>query len=381
MKTLIILFLLLPSFAFAQQQQIVSLDSFISKQVQDYKIPGLAIGIIKNGKVMFKKGYGITSTTDSVPVTTATVFPIMSCTKAFTAAAIGLLVDQGKVGWGDKVVHYLPDFKLSDTSITNELTIADILSHRSGLESYEGDLLWYGTSYSRQEIVKRIKYSAVRNRFRKDHGYQNVMYLVAGLVIEKVTGQSWDDFIEAKFFSPLSMKKSSTSIKEMVKAKSHAKPHLTSQPLALMNLDNIAPAGAINSTIDDLLNWLLLWIDKGMYKGKKLFSELTYDTITTEKIKVSSSSDESYGFGWNIGYANGKKVLAHGGGLPGFKSYAIIMPENKTGVVILTNKLTYLNEELAGIILNYLNGEETDWKNAEKICMAKTSIFPIKKMR
>jgi hypothetical protein len=161
----------------------------------------------------------------------------------------------------------------------------------------------------------------------------------------------------------------------MVRAKSHAKPHLTSQPLALMNLDNIAPAGAINSTIDDLLNWLLLWIDKGMYKGKKLFSELTYDTITTEKIKVSSSSDESYGFGWNIGYANGKKVLAHGGGLPSFKSYAIIMPENKTGVVILTNKLTYLNEELAGIILNYLNGEETDWKNAEKNLYGKNFHF------
>ena len=225
MIKLFILLFLLPNFIFAQQQETDSLDVFISKQVKDYNIPGLAIGIIKNNQIIFKKGYGITSIIDSFPVTTQTVFPIMSCTKAFTAAAMGILVDEGKINWNDKVIKYLPDFKLSDPWITKHLTIADILSHRSGLESYEGDLLWYGTSYSRQEIVKRIQHSAIRNNFRIDYGYNNVMYLVAGLIIEKVTGQTWDNFVKEKLFLPMSMNSSSTSIKQMVKEKSYAQPH------------------------------------------------------------------------------------------------------------------------------------------------------------
>jgi CubicO group peptidase (beta-lactamase class C family) len=195
MKILAIFIVLLPSLILAQQP-IDSLDYFIQKQVIDYKIPGLAIGIIKDNAVVFKKGYGRISTADSLPVTTQTIFPILSCTKAFTAAAIGILVDQGKLKWDDKVTKYLPYFKLSNQITTNQLTISDILSHRSGLEGFEGDLLWYGTDYSRQEIVRRIQYSPLRNTFRKDFGYQNVLYLVAGLIIEKVTGETWDEFIQ-----------------------------------------------------------------------------------------------------------------------------------------------------------------------------------------
>ena len=152
MKKIFIILLIIPCFVFAQYQT-DSLDAFIAKQVADYHIPGVAIGIIKGNDIVFKKGYGINSTVDSIPVSVQTVFPVMSCTKAFTAAAMGILVDEGKVHWNDRVIKYLPDFKLSDSWIAKHLTIADILSHRSGLKGFDGDLLWYGTSYSRPEVV------------------------------------------------------------------------------------------------------------------------------------------------------------------------------------------------------------------------------------
>jgi len=362
LKMLNLFFLIISVPVFAQELATDSLDAFIAKQVEEYHIPGLAVGVIRNNQVIFKKGYGITSKIDPIPVNTRTIFPIMSCTKAFTAAAMGMLVDQGKIEWKDKVIKHLPNFKLSDPWITKELTIADILSHRSGLESFDGDLLWYGTDYSREEIARRIRYSAIRKDFRTEFGYQNVMYLVAGLIIEKVTGHTWDDFLKGQIFSPMSMNSTTTTITDSVPGAEYARPHLTNNPIPLMNVDNIGPAGSINSNIDDMLKWVQLWIDKGDFKGKRIFSEDAFKTITTEKIKQSMSSDDGYGFGWNIGYEDGRKVLAHGGGMPGLKSFITIMPEQKTAIVILTNRLTYFNEELADVITDFVNSEQIDWK-------------------
>jgi CubicO group peptidase (beta-lactamase class C family) len=348
-KRLLIILFLVPYCSFAQNPQLDSLDAFIAKQVADYHIPGVAVGVISNNQVV--------------------------CTKAFTSAAMGILVDKGRVRWDDKVIKYLPDFKLSDPWITKELTIADVLSHRSGLESYEGDLLWYGSSYSRQEIARRIRYSRIRNHFRSDYGYQNVMYLVAGLIIEKITGESWDDFIKENIFAPLSMHNSSTSITAL-EGKDYSRPHLTNKPIPLLSLDNIAPAGAINSTIDDMLRWMQLWINKGSFNGNQLLSEDSYKTISTIKVMLSNESDEGYGFGWNIGFENGKKVLSHGGGLPGYKSFITLIPAEKTGIIVLTNRLTYLNEELTGIIQDYFNSGKTDLKDAESELMGKNFHFP-----
>lgn len=364
MRKLIILLLFIACIVQSRSQQTDALDAFIAKQVKAYNIPGAAIGIIKNNQVVFRKGYGVTSTVDSIAVTTQTVFPIMSCTKAFTAAALGMLVDEGKVQWDDKVIQFLPDFKLSDPWITNHITIADLLSHRSGLESYEGDLLWYGTNYSRKEVVRRMQYSAIKKQFRADYGYNNVMYLVAGLIIEKISGLTWDDFIKKRFFEPLSMHNSSTTVQTMKNATSFARPHLTNIPIPIMSLDNIAPAGAVNSTIDDLLHWVQVWIDKGVYNGNPFLSENSFATITTSKTMMSPTADESYGFGWNVGFENGKKILAHGGGLPGYKSFITIIPDEKIAIIVLTNKLTYFNEEITDIIMRYLFSEKMNWEEA-----------------
>jgi CubicO group peptidase (beta-lactamase class C family) len=365
---------LLPSLILAQHP-IDSIDYFIQKQVIDYKIPGLAIGIIKDNAVVFKKGYGRISTADSLPVTTQTIFPILSCTKAFTAAAIGILVDQGKLKWDDKVTKYLPHFKLSNQLTTNKLTVSDILSHRSGLEGFEGDLLWYGTDYSRQEIVRRIQYSPLRKTFRKDFGYQNVMYLIAGLIIEKVTGETWDEFIHKEIFLPLSMRNSSTSINALLMRRNYAHPHLKDKPIPLLNMDNIGPAGSINSTIDDMLTWSQLWINEGAYKGKKILSTAAFQTITSSKVKVSNKPDESYGFGWYIEDEKGKRVLSHGGGMPGYKSLIIIVPQSKMGIVILTNKISYLIEQLAGVVLEYVASKSMNWEEVGRQLYGKNFRF------
>jgi len=375
MKKIIIVLLALPRLLFAQNLQTDSLDAFIAKEVSDYNVPGLSIGVIKGDRIILKKGYGINSIVDRIPVTTQTVFPIMSCTKAFTAAAMGILVDEGKVHWNDKVIEYLPDFKLSDPWITKHLTIADILSHRSGLESFEGDLLWYGTNYTRKEIVRRIQYAAIRNNFRVDFGYQNVMYLVAGLIIEKVTGQTWDNFIKTRFFLPLSMSSSSTSITQMMSNNNYAHPHMRNAPIPIINMDNIAPAGAINSNIDDMIYWLRLWINKGVYNGKRLFSEDTYKTITSAKVMFSNNADDAYGFGWYLGYENGRKILMHAGGMPGYKSLITIIPDDSIAIVILTNKITYLNEELADVITTYLQTKAMNWQEADENMYGKKFNF------
>jgi CubicO group peptidase (beta-lactamase class C family) len=375
MKLLFCLLLLLSHRVFSQHDPIDSLDAFISKQVCGYHVPGLSIGIIKGNKIVFQKGYGVMSAKDSAHVTASTIFPILSCSKAFTAAAIGMLVQEGKIKWDDKVVKYLPDFALSDPWITSHLTISDILSHRSGLESFEGDLLWYGTQYSRREIVRRLRYSPIKNNFRADFGYQNILYLAAGLIIEKVSGKTWDSFVQEKLFVPLHMNHTTTSIKD-VDSNNLALPHLGDAPGAPVNLDNIGPAGSINSNIEDMLGWLQLWIDGGKYHGVPLLSNNTVETMTSPKTFISENGDHSYGFGWEIEWNNQHKIISHGGGMPGYKSLVTIDPASQIGIIILTNKISYINEELTSIILDYLNGVQINWRESDKNLATRNFRYP-----
>lgn len=376
MKRLSIFLYLLPNIIFAQQQEIDSLDIFIAKQVQDYKVPGLAIGIIKGNKVIFKKGYGVTSSLDNFPVTTQTIFPLSSCTKAFTAAAMAVLVDEGKINWNDKVIKFLPDFKLSDPWITKELTISDILCHRSGLNSYEGDLLWYGTNYTEKEIVRKIQYSPIKNNFRIDFGYQNVMYLVAGMVIEVVSGRTYDKFVKEKLLDPLSMTKTSTSIVEMKKDKDYAQPHLQNKPIKLINMDNIAPAGAINSNIDEMMKWMQMWIGEGRINDTIIINENSFETITSIKTMTSGTSERGYGFGWYINYKDGEKILSHDGGMPGYKSNIVLFPKYGDAIVILTNKISPISDQLLSVLSQYLTkSEKTNWFQADKNMSRKSTVY------
>jgi CubicO group peptidase (beta-lactamase class C family) len=362
----IIILCLIPNLLAAQVDWLDSLDNYIATKIVDCNIPSLAIGIVKDNDVIFQNGYGVNILDSDSKTSTETIFPIGSCTKSFTAACIGILVDEGKLRWDDKVIKYFPDFKLSDPWVTKELTISDLLSHRSGLRKYEGDELWYGTNYSREEIVKKMQYYPIINDFRIEFGYQNVMYLVAGTIIEEITGQTWDDFVKKKIFTPLFMDNSSTSISQFQQSENYAKPYLGNHQISLLNMDNIGPAGSINSNVNDMLNWLKLWINEGEWNGNIIVSKDAYQAMTNPKIITSRKSDKGYGFGWNIETDDCEKVIHHGGFMPGSKSSVFIMPERNIGIVILTNQpAQFLNEEIIGLVIKeLLDKDKTNWENA-----------------
>ena len=367
MKLLFLILFLVPHSLWSQSIDVDSLDNYIFKLVIEYKMPGLAIGVIHNDKVIFNKGYGKTSTEDGSPINPQTVFPIMSCTKAFTATCIGILVDEGKLNWNDKVIKYLPDFKLSDPWITKEITISDLLSHRSGLRTFDGDLLWYGSNYSSDEIINKMQYYPINGSFRLDFNYNNAMYLVAGKIIEKVSGLTWNEFLKTKIFDVLGMYNSSTTLTELIETPTYARPHIANKPIEPRSLDNAAPAGGINSTIDDILLWLQMYLNKGELYEKRIISQKTFEAITSPKIILNDQNLESYGFGWYIDYEDKQKVLFHGGGMPGYKSMIALYPENKIGIVVLTNKISMINEGLVNMISTYImHPELADWSDNRK---------------
>ena len=185
-----------------------ALDKYIEKAVQDFNLTGLAISIVQNDSIIFNKGYGYKNLKTSEAMTTGSLFNIASCSKAITAACMGMLVKEEKLNWKDKVIDYLPEFRLSDPYITKELNIKDLLCHRSGLATFDGDLLWYGTHYDNDEIIRRMRYLPIRNDFRSEYGYQNNMYLIAGEIIRKVTGMTWSEFVYERIFQPLEMSES-----------------------------------------------------------------------------------------------------------------------------------------------------------------------------
>lgn len=369
MKLLRTFFLLLPFSIWGQYIATDSLDAYISKLVsdQEYDIPGLSIGVIHKDSVIFKKGYGTSSLEQGQPVNSRTVFPILSCTKAFTAAGIGILVDEGKLNWDDKVIEHLPDFKLSDPWITKEITISDLLAHRSGLRAFDGDLLWYGTDYTTQKIIEKIQHYPIKGSFRLDFNYNNVMYLVAGRIIEKVSGSHWNEFVQTKIFDVLGMKSSSAKFSEFTKKEKYVRPHIANKPIVPISLDNAASAGGIYSSIDDMLLWLQMCLNKGTLNKKQVLSRNNFETMTSPKIPLDNRSSGSYGFGWYIDYEDSKKVLYHGGGMPGYKSIVALYPEEKIGVVVLTNKITMINEGLMNMISTYIiDPELTDWSENRK---------------
>ena len=234
------------------------LDAAVEQALQDWQMPGLALAIVKDDAVVLSKGYGVRELGQSVPVDERTVFAIGSVTKAFTAAALGMLVDEGKIGWDDPVTAHLPDFQLYDPYVTREITLRDLLTHRSGLP--RGDLIWIGSDFDRAEILRRVRYLPPRWSFRSHYGYQNILYLAAGQVVAAATGRSWDAFIRERIFAPLGMIDSSTSVTALADAGNVAAPHADVDgqigPVPYRNIDCIAPAGAINANVVEMTQWI-----------------------------------------------------------------------------------------------------------------------------
>ena len=267
--SLVLLLLLIASPARAQTGFLADLDSYVEKAMQDWQIPGVAIGIVKDDSLIFAKGYGVRELGKSDNVDEYTLFAVASNSKAFTAALLGMLVEEGKLKWQDRVTQHLKKFQMYDPYVTREINIQDLLTHRSGLPTFGGDHLWIGASISREEILHRIRYLKPNSPFRTNFQYQNLMFLAAGQIIPEITGKSWDDFIRERIFDPLGMAQSSTSVRALANQKNVAAPHEIVAgeliPIEFDNMDNVAPAGAINSNIVDMSKWMRLNLNGGVF--------------------------------------------------------------------------------------------------------------------
>jgi CubicO group peptidase (beta-lactamase class C family) len=385
--TLIVILCVAPLFIFAQNSadfaaKIKAIDEYAEKARQDWNVPGLAIAIVKDDKILLTKGYGVRELGKPEKIDENTLFAIASNSKAFTTAALAILADEGKLKWDDKVSQYLPEFQLSDPYVTREITVRDLVSHRSGLATFGGDLLWYETNYTPDQILNRIRYLKPTSSFRSRYGYQNVMFIAAGKVIEKVSGMSWGEFVKTRILVPLNMNNTTVSIRDFKLNGNIATPH-NLQPetenlrvIRYGNVDGAAAAAGINSSAVDLANWLRLHLNRGKFGketgSQQIFSEKQSWEMQQPNIAIPISENSAkfnptrhfnlYGLGWFLNDYNGRKMVSHGGALDGMLSQTAMLPEENLGIVVLTNAETPVYTAIVNRAFDvFLNVPTRDW--------------------
>ncbi len=330
-----------------------ALDAYIHAGLQEWEIPGLAVAIVKDGVLAYAKGFGVRQLVHNEPVTENTVFAIASNTKAFTATALGLLVQEEKLSWDDRVIDHLPGFQLYDPYVTREITVRDLLCHRSGLPTWGGDLLSYGSNYTRDEILRRVRHIPPAFSFRSGFGYANLMFLAAGQIIPALTQTRWEDFVRERLLQPLGMAHSHTSVRDLAGLSDVATPHIKRDgrivPVPYRNRDANPAAGAINSTVTDMARWLRLQLGLGTLDGKWLVDPAIIAETRTPQTLIPIAPAErelfpsrhffAYGLGWSLMDYHGRLVVWHTGGIDGMASVSGFLPEENLGAVILTNLL------------------------------------------
>jgi len=359
------------------------IDAAVARIMKTFEVPGLALAIVKDGRVALAKGYGVKKLGDPAPVDGRTLFGIASNTKVFTAAALGLLVEEGKLAWDAPVVNYLPWFMMFDPYVTRELSLRDLLVHRSGLGLGAGDLLWWPTStYDRKEIARRLRFIKPATSFRSAYAYDNVLYLVAGEVILAVTGQPWEEFVGERLLKKAGLTGSNVRHSAAAEGGNVATPHAridgVVRPIAPFTSDNTNPAGGINSGAEDMAKWLLVRLNRGkLSDGTALYSERTARELETPvtlrpnpappaELAGLQSNFSAYALGLGIRDYRGQRVITHTGGLPGYVSIVTLLPERNLGVAVLTN---YESEEafaaLNWLVIDHdLGAPATDWTAA-----------------
>ena len=330
-------------------------DAYVQQVLSTFAVPGAAVAIVKDGRVVLARGYGVRSLARREPVDSLTRFGIASNTKAFTASALMILAERGKLKLDEPVRTYLPDFAMYDSLATREMTVRDLLVHRSGLGLGAGDLLWWPAStYTRAEIASRLRYIKPAASFRGAYAYDNVLYLVAGLVIEKVSGKSWEDFISTELLQPVGMTHSSPRHADAASGGNTAVTHaeVDGKVVAVppMTSDNTNPAGGIMSGAADLARWMITQLDSGRTPdGKRLWSQRSTRELwsgvtpmpignTPPEIAPLRLNFNLYALGFGVRDYRGYKMVQHTGGLPGYLSQILMIPDLKVGVAVLTNQ-------------------------------------------
>jgi CubicO group peptidase (beta-lactamase class C family)/ABC-type branched-subunit amino acid transport system substrate-binding protein len=355
----------------AQPAPLQGLDRFVERGMADWGIPGLAVAVVKDDRVVFARGYGALGHEDARAVDEHTLFGIASVSKAFTAAALGILVDEGLVDWDDPVVKHLPDFRLYDPYVTETATIRDLLSHRVGVGRLTGNRLRWLPSRELSELIYRVRYLGPEQTFREGYVYSNVMYMVAGQVIPAVTGMSWGEFVEERLFAPLGMERSNTSITALMEGENAALPHQEIDgevvPIPRRNFDAVGPAASINSSVAELAAWMRLHLgEPGMFDGRRILTEATAREMHRAQSRIPDGGPPgdlaSYGLGLRLGYYEGLRTSSHGGATDGMNTNMVLVPELDLGIIVTTNTFnTFMNALANRIVDRYLGLEDRDW--------------------
>jgi CubicO group peptidase (beta-lactamase class C family) len=358
-------------------------DAVVERARKEFQVPGIAISVVNDGNVLVSKGYGVRKIGDAAPVTPHSLFRIASNTKAFTAAALAMLVDQGLIRWDDPVTEHMPAFQMYDPYVTREMTIRDLLTHRSGLGLGAGDLMFFPpTDLSREQIIRRLRFVKPATSFRSHYAYDNLLYLVAGQLIPAVTGKSWDDFVKERILVPLGMGSTTLSTRALRASPDVAAPHSLAggklEAIPDEDVDNNAPAGSIASCVSDMAKWMIVQLNHGATASGRLFSEaqsremwspqtiLPIETLPAGApagLAAIQPNFDAYGLGWILRDYRGRKIVYHTGGLAGYVSRVTLVPDLKLGIVVLTNQeatgafsaITYT------ILDHYLGAPPADW--------------------
>lgn len=326
--------------------------AFVKQGLTDWLVPGAAIGIIHNGRVILAEGFGYRDVEKKLPVTPGTIFAIGSTSKAFTTLAMGILVDEGKLEWDRPVKTYLPDFKLYDPYVTGHITPRDLVIHNSGLPRH--DMMWYGSKRTRKELYNALQYLEPGKGFRSAFQYQNLMYMTAGYLVGRITGSSWEEVVRKRILHPLGMTGTNFCVKVSQKSGDFALPYgeedgkIKKIPF-YSDLANIGPAGSINANVNDMLRWLKLHLHKGKWGDKQVINKATLDQLHTPQViaggllaaffkSFKEFSCLTYGMGWFIQHYRGHTFIHHGGNIDGFSAMVGFMPGTKSGIVVLANK-------------------------------------------
>lgn len=356
------------------------LDDLIPALQEDYRVPGVGITLVKDDQTVYARGFGVLEQGRPEPVDADSLFGIGSCTKAFTAAAVGLLVQEGKLGWDDPVTKYLPGFQLYDPVATREIAVRDLLCHRVGFQTFSGDFMGYGSRYTDEEALERIRHIRPAFRLRTGYGYANLMYLAAGLVIKAVTGSDWHDFIRQRLLEPLGMTRTFTNADQLTGVDNIAQPHQMNnnqlETLPYVQFYNGAAAGSLISSPRDMAAWLRFQLNAGRVGETRLVDEAVIEETRTPHVLIPISPEikkmvprqhfQAYGLGWNLGDYGGRLVASHGGGVDGMQSFTAFLPEERLGFTILTNFIPHLlNAALFRAILDQVMGfRDRDWRAA-----------------
>ncbi len=367
------------------------LDARVEAAMRAHGVPGMAIAIVEDGKPVLAKGWGVRKLGATDQVDADTIFPTGSTGKAITAAALAVLVDDGKLAWDDKVIDHIPWFRMYDPWVTNEMTVRDLLVHRSGLGLGAGDLMFVPTSSrSRADTVRALRYIKPATSFRSGYAYDNLLYSVAGQLIEEVSGKTWEVFVRERVLKPAGMDSSVTEQSARFANPNRAWPHArTNGPVRGMGAqavlderktlgDNGAPAGGLSSSANDMAHWLQVQLGKGTWSANgqpvKVFSEaqskqmwtpvvLTPTPAWPGKLAAASPKFTSYALGWSVRDYRGEKVLDHGGAVFGVQAYVAMIPDRNFGLAVLMNSED--TQAMRGVALeiidHYLGAPDTDW--------------------